>query len=133
METVERVTQEAERAGVFPSRPTYGCEAYGQITVDVVGLGAGIVDRLREMGYIVRGFNGGSFTAQQQKFLNLRAASFWHLRTLLEERRIGLPRDSGLFEELLAIRWFPTSSGLIQLERKVDLKGYPLKSTDPKI
>ena len=130
METVARVAQEAEKAGVFPSRPAYNCEAYGQITVDVVGLGAGIVDRLREMGYSVRGFNGGSFTTQQHKFLNLRASSYWNLRTLLEEGRIALPRDPGLFEELLAIRWFPTSEGKVQLERKVDMKRRLGKSPD---
>ena len=130
METVQRVAAEAAKAGVYPWRTDYQCEAYGQIVVDVVGLGAGIVDRLRELGYSVRGFNGGSFTTQQHKFLNLRASSYWNLRTLLEEGRIALPRDPGLFEELLAIRWFPTSEGKVQLERKVDMKRRLGKSPD---
>ena len=112
------------------SEGTTGCEVFGTVVCDVVGLGAGIVDRLREMGYRVRAFNGGSFTSQQAKFLNLRASSYWNLRCLLEEGKIALPRDPGLFEELLAIRWFPTSEGKVQLERKVDMKRRLGKSPD---
>ena len=130
METVARVALEAGKAGVYPSRPSYQCEAFGSITVDVVGLGAEIVDRLRELGYRVRAFNGGAFTSEQRKFLNLRGSSYWNLRTLLEEGNIALPRDPGLFEELLAIRWFPTSDGKVQLERKVDMKRRLGKSPD---
>ena len=130
METVARVALEAGKAGVFPERGNYGCEVFGTVVCDVVGLGAGIVDRLREMGYRVRAFNGGSFTSQQAKFLNLRASSYWNLRCLLEEGKIALPRDPGLFEELLAIRWFPTSEGKVQLERKVDMKRRLGKSPD---
>ncbi len=75
-------------------------------------------------------YNGGAFTSDRHRFLNRRAASFWHLRTLLEERNIALPRDEGLFEELLAIRWFPTSDGRVQLERKQDMKNRLGRSPD---
>lgn len=122
METAKRVALEARNAGIFPARHEYNCGAHGTIVVDVVGLGAGVLDRLDEMGFQTEAFNGGNFTSDQRKFLNLRAASYWNLRTMLEEGRIALPRDSGLFEELLALKWFPTADGRVQLERKEDMK-----------
>ena len=132
MRTVERIEEEAAKVGVRPYRPAsdYLPDANGRIVVDVVGIGAGIVDRLRQLGYHVRAFNGGAFTTDQRKFLNVRAASYWHLRTLLEEGKIALPRDSGLFQELLSLRWFPTSDGKVQLERKQDLKNRLGRSPD---
>ena len=132
MRTVERIEEEAAKVGVRPYRPAsdYLPDANGRIVVDVVGIGAGIVDRLRQLGYHVRAFNGGAFTTDQRKFLNVRAASYWHLRTLLEEGKIALPRDSGLFQELLSLRWFPTSDGKVQLERKQDLNNRSGRSPD---
>ena len=130
METVARIEREAAKVRLFPARSEYNCGAYGEIVVDVVGIGAGIVDRLKQLAYRVQAFNGGHFAANQRKFLNLRAASYWNLRTLLEEGRIALPRDQALWDELLALKWFPTSDGKVQLERKQDLKNRLGRSPD---
>jgi phage terminase large subunit len=91
-----------------------------RIVVDEVGLGGGVVDRLREMKQPVVGFNGGRSpsSAGASRFLNMRAESFWQLRRLLERGEIALPPDEKLFEELSTIRWSTNSSGKIQLESK---------------
>ena len=132
MGTVSRIEEEAAKVGVRPYRPAsdFLPDANGRIIVDAVGIGAGIVDRLKQLRYRVRAFNGGEFMGSHRKFLNRRAASYWHLRTLLEEGRIALPRDVGLWDELLDLKWAPTSDGKVQLEKKRDLKNRLGRSPD---
>ena len=43
------------------------------VFVDVVGLGAGVVDRLRQLGHRVIGVNSGAKAADPDKFANLKA------------------------------------------------------------
>ena len=86
-----------------------------------MGVGGGIVDRLKEQDYRVHGYNGGR-SPKRPTFANLRAESHWHLRTLLEQGQIALPYDEELFDELVAIRWRATSNGKIQIEPKEELE-----------
>jgi hypothetical protein len=144
MESVGRVTVALERFGV--SEASYDAvrdhgggfgrvvSARGpRIIVDEVGIGSGALDRLRERGFRVSGFNGGrsptSGTPERQ-FANRRAESYWHLRRLLEEGRIALPRDEKLFDELAATRWKVNSTGKVQIEPKDDLRARIGRSPD---
>ncbi len=120
METADRIAEEVSVDGVRPH--TECAEAWGKLIVDEVGLGAGVLDRLRQLRYSTEGYNGGFQPGRRDRFFNHRAESFWHLARLLEEGKIALPKDETLFEELLAIQWRPTSSGLVQLEAKADLR-----------
>ncbi len=126
MTTVGRLGMEAHRRGVTRRHSTgYQYETIGgngEFIVDVVGLGGGIVDRLKELGYSVAAFNGGSRPRDRKRFANARAEAYWRLRDLLETGAIALPRDEGLFEELAAVRWRPNSAGQIQIELKDDLR-----------
>lgn len=141
METVERTVEELKGAGVRPGDrlpSNFGAlpiewqnkaretmtKPRGFVVVDSVGLGAGVGDRLAELGYRVTMYNGGAFTgsAKRSRFLNTRAESYWHLRKLLEDGKIDLPPDEMLFDELMATNWFPTTDERIQIERKADLK-----------
>lgn len=102
-----------------------------RVVVDEVGLGAGLADRLRELGYRgLEGFNGGRAARDTERFLNLRAASYWNLRDRLERGEVALPPDEMLFDELLALRWRPTPDGKVQLESKEELKGRIGRSPD---
>lgn len=146
METVGLLRELLPKVGIVPRqdvpilRPAYwgGGRVWsketrggdGIVIVDVVGVGGGVVDRLREVGYPVVAFNGGESPRVSSKYLNRRAESFWNLRGALEGGKIAIPRDEELFEELLAIRWKPTSSGLIQIEAKDDLRGRLGRSPD---
>jgi len=100
-----------------------------RIVIDEVGVGGGIVDRLKEQDYRVHGYNGGR-SPKRPTFANLRAESHWHLRTLLEQGQIALPHDEELFDELVAIRWRATSAGKIQIEPKEELKNRLGRSPD---
>ena len=134
METVGRIEEEAAKEGVTARWERMGrtVRGRGMILVDEVGLGAGIVDRLREKGYHTRGYNGGQFTghSDRDRFLNERAMSHFRLRDLLEDGKVALPPDEALFDELLAVNWFPTSGDRVQMEQKSKLKDRLGKSPD---
>lgn len=110
----------------------------GKALVDVIGIGAGVVDRLREMKYSVVPFNASERTdymdsAGELGFVNCRSASWWHLRELLDpanENNIALPPDDLLTGDLVSPHWKVTSGGKIQVEAKDDIKVRIGRSTD---
>jgi hypothetical protein len=54
------------------------------IVVDVIGIGAGVVDRLREMDLPVRALNVSEMPAVRQKFHRLRDEMYWKGREWFE-------------------------------------------------
>jgi hypothetical protein len=103
------------------------------LIVDEIGLGAGVLDRLKEQGFEVSGFNGSRTpraAADEHRFANERAACYWHLRELLEAGQITLPRDKELFDELSATQWKVSSSGKVQIEDKGELSARLGRSPD---
>jgi phage terminase large subunit len=96
------------------------------IAVDVIGLGAGVVDRLREMEIEgVQPINVGRAAHDPERFANRRAELYWGLRERFRLGEIALPRlpDSDrLVEELASIKYRITSRGQIQIESKDQMK-----------
>jgi hypothetical protein len=113
-------------------------EANATATVDVIGIGAGVVDRLREMGYECEAFNASERTemldaSEELGFVNCRAASWWYLRELLDpdsSNAIALPPDDQLTGDLTAAHWRVMSGGRIQVESKDDIIKRLGRSTD---
>jgi len=109
-------------------------DRYGGVAiVDVIGIGAGVVDRLREMGYDrnrVLAFNAAERTDIKQKsgefgFLNKRSAAWWMMREILDPEGgddIALPPDDDMIGELITPMWDETSRGQIKVESKSDVK-----------
>ena len=146
-ESVDRIRDVLEGAGVRPSgdwmkvlveqpwpEPPRGVRRravpYGRVIVDEVGLGAGVLDRLKELEYRILGFNGGTSPSDGGRYLNARAESYWRLREMLEAGEIALPPDEKLMDELIATRWRPTPEGKIRIEAKDDLKARLGRSPD---
>ena len=107
----------------------------GFAVVDVVGLGAGVVDRLRELKKKVVAFNSGSKTDARDRagelgFTDLRSASLWALREMLEDGLVALPEDDLLTGDLTAPHWKVVSGGRIQVESKDKLRTRIKRSTD---
>lgn len=112
--------------------------------VDVIGIGAGVLDRLREMqregiiGGEAIGFNasansGRTDLLREFKFLNDRSAAWWRMREMLDPSRgstIALPRDDELTEELTAPQYTVRTGGVIVVESKADVKDRIGRSTD---
>src|SRR5690606_34858204 len=82
------------------------------INVDVIGLGAGVVDRLRELGLPVRGINVGEAPASApERFMRLRDELWWKLREWFESRAVTMPPDNALKAELVSPKYKLESSG----------------------
>ncbi|MGI9146922.1 MAG: hypothetical protein ACR2IK_10285 [Chloroflexota bacterium] len=106
--------------------------------VDVIGIGAGVFDRLREMKHLVSPFNAAERTDELDRsgelgFTNRRAAAWWKLRERLDPAngdRIALPPDDLLTGDLTAPHWRVMSGGKIQVESKDDIRQRLGRSTD---
>lgn len=89
----------------------------GRAIVDVVGVGAGVFDRLRETGARPVAYTGsGRATTRDRSgkygFVNVRSAAYWHLRELLDpayEPTIALPPDDLMISDLTTPTWEITS------------------------
>lgn len=101
-----------------------------EILVDSIGLGAGVVDRLQELGLPARGINVSESPALGQTYRNLRA-ELWHLaKAWLEHRDCKLPKDEQLIGELATVRYKFTSNGKVQVEGKDEIRRRGLGSPD---
>lgn len=106
--------------------------------VDAVGVGGGVVDRMREQGVRVLAFNAGKKSKAKDStkefgFVNLRSEAWWTLRQMLDPSGnpdICLPDDEMLLGDLAAPQWNITSNGKISVERKEDIKKRLGRSTD---
>ena len=122
MQTVGRVMAEYE--GLSPSmRPS-------EILVDSIGVGGGVVDRLRELGAPVRGINVGEAPSMGNTYMNLRAELWFKTKGWLEDRSCKLPNDDQLLAELTAIRFSFTPGGKMKAESKDDMRKRGLRSPD---
>lgn len=101
-----------------------------EILVDVIGLGAGVADRLRELGLPARGINVSESPSMGGLYRNLRAELWYKAKAWLERRDCRLPKDEDLVAELVTVRYKFLSSGKIQIESKDDIRRRGLKSPD---
>ena len=98
--------------------------------IDEIGVGAGVVDRLKEEGYGVRGVNVARRSRQDSVFANLRAEGFWRLRELFANGEISIPADNQLMGELAALRYSYDSMGRVLMESKEALRQRGQSSPD---
>ena len=113
----------------------------GDAVIDVIGVGAGVFDRLRELkrkrefpGYVFA-FNAGEKTNMLDQsgelgFADKRSAAWWNLRDKLYEGKIALPPDDKLIGDLTAPKWGVMSGGKIKVESKKEIKKRLGRSTD---
>ena len=101
-----------------------------EIYVDAIGLGAGVADRLRELGLPAYAINVAESPALGKHYLNLRAELWYKAKAWLEARDVRLPRDERLKMELVTVRYNYTSTGRVKIESKADLKKRGVASPD---
>jgi hypothetical protein len=85
----------------------------GRAIVDVIGLGAGVFDRLREVGERPLGYAGSGKTTKRDRsgkfgFTNVRSAAYWNLREMLDpayDPVIALPPDELMVSDLTTPKW----------------------------
>src|SRR5262245_62469407 len=94
-----------------------------EILIDVIGLGAGVYDRCRELGLPVRAINVGEAAATRENCMRLRD-ELWF------KGRESMPQDEGLVAELTAPTYTFTSTGKMVVESKADMKKRGMRSPD---
>ncbi|WP_302294545.1 hypothetical protein [Pyramidobacter piscolens] len=98
------------------------------VMIDGNGVGAGVVDRLRQMGFAPIDVQAGGASALRN-CLNKRAEMWWRLRDWLRDGG-AIPDDEDLRADLTAPEYQYTVKGLVQLEKKDDMKKRGLPSPD---
>jgi len=98
------------------------------VVIDEGGLGAGIVDRLKEQRYKVKGVNFGNKSAQPIMYGNKRAEMWGKMKEWL--KTASIPKDRFLKTDLISPMMKPDSRGTIFLESKKDMKARGLASPD---
>lgn len=111
MQTVGRLKFEYDSAKTKPVA----------INVDVIGIGAGVVDRARELGLPVHGVNVSEAPSLAGQHMNLRAELWCAVRDWVDGLDCKLPDDPILTGELTIPRYKFASSGKLQIESKEEM------------
>ena len=98
------------------------------VVIDEGGLGAGIVDRLKEQRYKIKGVNFGNKSKNPIMYGNMRAQMWGDMREWL--KTASIPHDRFLKSDLISPMMKPDSRGTIFLESKKDMKSRGLASPD---
>lgn len=98
------------------------------VNIDEGGLGAGVVDRLKEQRYKVKGVNFANKSKNMMMYGNKRAEMWGDMKEWL--RSASIPKDRSLKTDLISPLMKPDSKGAIFLESKKDMKARGLASPD---
>ncbi len=100
--------------------------------IDCIGIGAGVVDRLQEMGYeCVVGVNVSRTANNPDQFANLRAELWSDMREWFnQDMPVQIPDDPDLQKELCGLGYVHNSSGRLLIESKKDAKNRGMNSPD---
>jgi hypothetical protein len=99
----------------------------GIIHIDMIGIGAGVFDRLVELGHPVIGVDSAKKAYNEEEFFNLRAEMWWHTRAVFERQHkegnvISIPNDPELIEDLTGMKYGMHSDGRTKVEKKDEFK-----------
>jgi hypothetical protein len=104
-----------------------------RVCIDCIGIGAGVVDRLHELGYtdIVIGVNVATRAEEPDTYKNCRAELWDRGRLwLIQDMAVELPDSDELQTDLCALGYKYDSSDKLQIESKEDAKKRGLLSPD---
>lgn len=103
----------------------------GKIKVDVIGMGAGVADRLRELGYDVVDVNVSTSASDAEKWPNLRHELWWELRELFHRNEVNGVIDETTMGQLTSVKYsFDSRHSMPIIESKEQMKKRGLKSPD---
>lgn len=108
---------------------------WADVNIDVIGVGAGVYDRLNEIGVktlkikSLNGVNVGMPAIDPERYLNVRAEMYDLTREWLRDGG-AIPNDDDLRGQLASIRKKYTSRGQLQIESKEDMRKRGMKSPD---
>jgi len=107
-------------------------EEPARVCIDCIGIGAGVVDRLHELGYhMVEGVNVARKASEPEKYKNLRAELWgWMRDWFVQDMPVEIPDSDELQTDLCGLGYKYDSSDRLQIESKDDAKKRGLLSPD---
>ena len=101
------------------------------IIIDEVGVGAGVLDTLKEdRRFNAKGLNGGNRADNPEKYLNTRAQIFDGLRQRFADGDVSIPNDPELISQLASLTYRYNARGQFQLESKDQIRSHGRQSPD---
>ena len=99
--------------------------------VDKIGIGAGIVSRLRELGVPVIGINSGERASEPDLYVNQRAEMWYRMQEWFQDQPCRIPNDMALASDLSgpSIK-YNAESRKKMVEKKEDMKRRGIRSPD---
>ena len=101
-----------------------------EIVVDAIGVGGGVADRLRELGFNVRDCQVSESSALNPQAALMRDELWLSLRDWLGTRVGSLPKNQVLREELVATSYTFSSAGKYKIEAKESMRKRLRRSPD---
>jgi len=100
------------------------------VVVDVIGIGAGVADRLRELDFPVIEVNVAETATSEPGCYRERDALWKRGKFWLDDAKCKIPDDEGLQSELTSAHYEYDSKGTLKIESKKDMKKRGLRSPD---
>lgn len=101
-----------------------------EILIDVIGIGAGVYDRLNEQGLPVRAVNVAESPTVSNKYMRLRDEVWGRTKDALDSRTFAFEEDNELLEDLCAPRYTYHSNGRLEIESKKSMRSRGVPSPD---
>jgi len=101
-----------------------------RVVVDSVGVGHNFATHLLDQGFEVYRFNAGFSSRDPERFVNLKAETYWGLRDRMEQGQLCQLRDDETEAQLSTILYRATPSGKTEIESKDDARKRGQRSPD---
>jgi len=93
------------------------------LMIDLVGLGCGVYDRVRQLRRgRTFGVDSRRTARKEEQFHNSRAENFWNMREAFEQGTIAIPDDKDLVDQLYVLKYKADERGRTQIYKKEDLR-----------
>lgn len=100
------------------------------IVVDATGVGTGVADRIKELGYPVVRVHFGSAAFDNERFVNCRDECWGLMAEWMEDGPVSIEDDDSLAAQLTSVQYGYDSKRRIKLEPKEAMKKRGLRSPD---
>ena len=103
-----------------------------KVFIDIGGLGAGVYDRLCELGHrdICVAVNAGAKPFDSQRFINKRSELWADVKAYLQDAPCSIPDSDSLHADLCGPRFSIDSNSRLVIEKKAEMKKRGIRSPD---
>lgn len=104
-----------------------------EVYIDIVNIGAGVVDRLDELGYAINGVSGAESADTIESYFNMRAELWGRLKDTIRAGGLSLSDQQELKGQIVSVKFkYRNRKGfvVILLESKEEMKNAGKKSPD---